>query len=439
MSRSQPHNMSTTSSSSSIWLLSYRKLKFFTRIRRFLQSKTARKRYGSSSDHSNKLRIKNTTDKEDVLVMEKERVPALDSSSSVVLQKSVKRLHFGSWEEKEMAAKAIEKLAKEDVKARKLMAELGVVPMLVSMVATEVVGRRRAAIKALIELANGTFTNKALMLEAGILSKLPKDIDVADEETRHEFVQLLLSISSVSNTHFSLATSEILQLLIGILESSSSIETKETCLGVLYNLSAVLENAGPLVSNGVVHTLLKLSSFKELSEKALAAIGHLVVTLMGKKAMEESSMVPESLIEILTWEDKPKCQELSAYILMILAHQSSAQRDKMSKSGIVPVLLEVSLLGSPLAQKRAMKLLQWFKDERQAKMGPHSGPQTGRVAIGSPLHPREAEEGKKMMKNLVKQSLHKNMEMITRRANAAADSSNLKSLVLSASSKSLPY
>lgn len=86
--------------------------------------------------------------------MEKESEPEGDS---VVLQKSVKGLHFGSWEEKEMAAKAIEKLAKEDVKARKLMAELGVTHMLVSMMATEVVGRRRAAMKALIELANGNF------------------------------------------------------------------------------------------------------------------------------------------------------------------------------------------------------------------------------------------------------------------------------------------
>lgn len=407
---------------------------FFTRIRRFLQSKAARKRYCASSDYSNKLSINNSTDKEEE-VMEEES----ELEGSVVLQKSVKRLHFGSWEEKEVAAKAIEKLAKEDVKARKVMAELGVIHMLVSMVATEMVGRRRAAIKALIELANGTSTNKVLMLEAGILSKLPKVIDVADEQTRQEFAELLLSLSSISNTHVSLANSEILHFLIGIIESACSLETKESCLGILYNLSAVLENAGPLVSNGVVRTLLKLSSFKEFSEKALAALGHLVVTLMGKKAMEDSSMVPESLIEILTWEDKPKCQELSAYILMFLAHQSSTQKDKMSKAGIVSVLLEVSLLGSPLAQKRAMKLLQWFKDERQAKMGPHSGPQTARVAIGSPLHPREAQEGKKMMKNLVKQSLHKNMEMITRRANASGDSSNLKSLVLSTSSKSLTY
>lgn len=282
--------------------------------------------------------------------------------------------------------------------------------------------------------------NKVLMLEAGILSKLPKNIDIIDESTRSGFAELLLSLSSLANNQFPFAPSEIFPFLRSILESSSSsVETKELCLGTLYNMSTVLDSAGPLVSNGAVQTLLMLSSIKELSEKALATLGHLVVTLMGKKALENSPMVPQSLMETLTWEDKPKCQELSAYILMILAHQSSAQRQKMAKSGIVSVLLEVALLGSPLAQKRALKLLQWFKDERQAKMGPHSGPQTGRITIGSPINQMEAQEGKKMMKNLVKQSLHKNMEMITRRANASEDSSKLKTLGISTSSKSLPY
>lgn len=278
------------------------------------------------------------------------------------------------------------------------------------------------------------------MVEAGILTKLPKNVDAVDESTRHEFGELLLSLSSLANTHIPLSSSEIMPFLVGILETGSGVETKELCIGALYNLSAVLENAGPLVSNGVVHTLLKLCSTKErLSEKTLATLGNLVVTSMGKKAMEDSPLVPGSLIEILTWDEKPKCQELAAYILMILAHQSSAQREKMAKSGIVHVSLQVALLGSPLAQKRALKLLQWFKDERQAKMGPHSGPQTRRISIGSPINPREAQEGKKMMKNLVQQSLHKNLEMITRRADAAADSSKLKSLVVSTSSKSLPY
>ena len=284
------------------------------------------------------------------------------------------------------------------------------------------------------------FRNKALMVEAGIFPKLPKNMDVLEEPTRQEFARLILSLSLLANhTQFPLASSEVLPFLVGILESCSSYETKESCLGTLYNLSAVLDNAGPLLSNGVVHTLLRVISVKELSEKALATLGHLVVTLMGKKAMENSSLVPESLIEIMTWEDKPKCQELSAYILMILAHQSSALRDKMLISGIVPVILEVALLGSPLAQKRALKLLQWFKDERQTRMGPHSGPQTARIAIGLPVNNREAQEGKKLMKNLVRQSLQKNMELIIRRANATSgDSSKFKSFVTNTSSKSLP-
>ncbi|KAL0300675.1 UNVERIFIED_CONTAM: hypothetical protein Sradi_6344300 [Sesamum radiatum] len=46
----------------------------------------------------------------------------------VALQRSVKRLHFGSWEEKEVAAEEIKKLAEQDLKRRKTMVELGVIP-----------------------------------------------------------------------------------------------------------------------------------------------------------------------------------------------------------------------------------------------------------------------------------------------------------------------
>jgi len=66
-------------------------------------------------------------------------------------------------------------------------------------------------------------------------------------------------------------------------------------------------------------------------------------------------------------------------ILIILAHKNSTQRNKMVQSGITPVLLEVALLGSSLAQERARKLLQWFRYERQIKMGQHSGPQSTRI------------------------------------------------------------
>jgi len=165
--------MSTpSSSSSSIWVLSNIKLQFFTRIKRFLQSKATRKRC-ESSDYLNKEKSRAEQNKveqnqvekiETVQVIEKHKEEEEEEKKEVVeeteilLQKTVKMLHFGSWEEKEIAAKEIESLVKEDVKVRKLITELGVVPVLVSMVASQVVSHRRAGLTALIYLSDGTYT-----------------------------------------------------------------------------------------------------------------------------------------------------------------------------------------------------------------------------------------------------------------------------------------
>ncbi|KAG8385452.1 hypothetical protein BUALT_Bualt03G0046800 [Buddleja alternifolia] len=420
------------------WFFTYTKLKFFSRMRRLLRLKAPKKQEEKPIDTDNIIDTYKEA-KADMGMPGKLEGRDDDDGWVVALQRSVKMLHFGSWEEKEAAAEEIKRLAEVDLRRRKMMAELGVIPPLVAMIGSEVAARQRLAVRALTELANGSFTNKALMVEAGILSKLPQNVVVLGETDMQEFAQLLLSISALANSQFSLTSAKIIPIILSILDSSSSIETKESCLSTLYNLSSVLENSGTLIATGVVDTLLRFSSVKEASEKALATLGNLVVTLSGRKSIEHNPSVPDGLIEILTWEDKPKCQELSAYILMILAHQSSLQRQKMAQAGIVQVLLEVALLGSPLAQKRALKLLQWFKDERQMRVGPHSGPQVGTVLIGSPVHERDVDEGKKWMKKIVKQSLYKNMETITRRANGDGDSSKLKALVISSSSKSLPY
>ncbi|KAI3881826.1 hypothetical protein MKX03_019375 [Papaver bracteatum] len=459
--------MVTTSSST--WFFSYTtKLRFLTRIQKFfLRSRTTitnkQHYYSKSSENHYEQAVVATIqqgrqkeeeeEEEETMMMSienhhplrelikiDEEMSAL-TNNMVLLKRSVKQLHFGSWEEKEIAAKQIKRLAKDNLKTRKsLVSELGVIPPLLSMLDSDITDRKRLAIQALIELANGTYTNKAVMVDSGILWKLPRNVDNEDEPTRHDFALLVLSLSSLANTQFPISSSEILPFLISILDSDSAMDSKKTCLVSLYNLSSMLDNVGPLVSTGLVNTLMGFSSDKEVADKALAILGNLVVTVMGKKAIENDSMVPECFIEIMTWEDKPKCQELSAYILMILAHQCSEQRTKMAQLGIVPVLLEVALLGSPLAQKWSLKILQWFKDERQTRIGAHSGPQSGiDIVIGSPINQQDMNEGKKIIKKMVKQSLDKNMESITRRANGGADSLKIKAYVISSSSKSLPY
>ncbi|KAK9152983.1 hypothetical protein Sjap_000463 [Stephania japonica] len=420
--------------SSSYWFT----FRFFARIRRFLQLQSSNHTHESTHQQQQQQQQKIKIEQEEQVIM---IINSEEEQGS--LQRSVKQLHFGTPVERDAAAIEISRLASKDLKTRKSLVELGVVPNLVSMVGLDQsLDRQRLGVRALIELANGTFTNKAVMVEAGIISKIPENIDALDPSIRRSYTLLLLSISSIAKSQFSIPLTEMIPFLISaLINAEVHMDVKTLCVESIHNLSFVLENSEHLVSNRAVHTLLNLSLEKETSEKALATLGNLVVSMMGRKAMEDESMVPESLIEIMTWESEPKCQELSAYILMILAHQSSAQRAKMAQLGIVQVLLEVALLGSPLAQKRALKVLQWFKDERQVRIGAHSGPQTGRVATGSPLNRRDISEGREIIKSMVKQSLDRNMELITRRANVGGDDMDckLKSLVVSSSSKSLPY
>ncbi|KAK4798753.1 hypothetical protein SAY86_031079 [Trapa natans] len=436
---------SSRASSSSSWQLSHMKPRISIRIRKLFRFKTAETERGKPVHSPEQNGISAAT-------VDLEQPAKEEDDDSVALQRAVKRLHFGGSDEKKAAAAEIERLARADVNVKKQMAELRVIPALVKMVAAP--GLEYQAIRALLELSKGNYMAKALMVEAGVLSKLPGNIDEVDEPTRRDLSHLILSLSSLNNIDLPCLNSTLLlPFALAILESDTGPDTKAPCLATLYNMSTVLDNAAKLGSDtDLVHSILRVMvepSNKCISEKALATIGNVVVTLPGRRAVEGcGGLAVESLIEALTWEDTPKCQELAAYALMVLAHQSPTMRAKMAADGIVPVLLEVALLGSPLAQKRALKLLQWFKDERQVRVGPHSGPPTpARASMGSPVADRRAaSEGKRTVQRLVQESLHRNMELIARRASsdrpgtsAAATTSKLKSLVVSTSSKSLPY
>lgn len=137
---------SASSSPSSSWQLSYIRPGFSTCIRKFLRSKTAGTE-GKAIESSEQNCISAAAIDADKPSEEEDSVP---------LQRAVKRLHFGGLEEKKAAAFEIERLAREDVKVKKLMAELRVIPALVDMVAAA--GQRREAVGALLELASGTYT-----------------------------------------------------------------------------------------------------------------------------------------------------------------------------------------------------------------------------------------------------------------------------------------
>ncbi|KAJ4937442.1 hypothetical protein NE237_026765 [Protea cynaroides] len=124
-----------------------KKLQFFTRIRHILQLKTARKST-RSSDQFDKTRAEEEEKKEEPEIMKSES-PCGIEEDIVVLQRSVKQLHFGSLEDKDAAVKEIKRLASEDLKTRKSLADLGVIPSVVLMLDLDMFDRPPLAIQTL--------------------------------------------------------------------------------------------------------------------------------------------------------------------------------------------------------------------------------------------------------------------------------------------------
>jgi len=293
------------------------------------------------------------------------------------------------------------------------------------------------------------------IVKAGLLKKLPRLTDDKDLSRSQELALLVLSISSLANTDFPLSTTELLPFLVATLSAADvPSDTKLPCLAALRNLSKKLEHAHDVVSSGAVRALLSLSLSldRKTSEAVLCILGELAeASAAARKAMEEEEgeAAARAVLEAMTRHESARCQEHATYLAMVLAHGSRALRRRMRQLGVVQALLEVSLLGSPLAQRRAAKILQWFKEEgpQSSRIRAHSGPRVeGDGGTSCPDDDVAGEDGREAkdcrrdttVGKIVRQSLDRNMKCILRRATASVDLTNVKLLVTSCSSKSLP-
>ncbi|CAD6332792.1 unnamed protein product [Miscanthus lutarioriparius] len=382
---------------------------------------------------------------------------AVDDAAS--MRAAVRRLSFGAAaEERRDAAGEVARLARSDERTKRLLPELGVVPPLLDMLADArgAAGARVAAAGALLELARGTHRNKVHIVKAGLLKKLPQLTDAKDLSRSQELALLVLSISSLASTDFPLSTTELLPFLVATLSAADvPSDTKLPCLAALRNLSKKLEHARDVVSSGAVRALLSLSLSldRKTSEAVLCILGELAAaSAAARKAMEEEEegeAAARAVLEAMTRHESARCQEHATYLAMVLAHGSRALRRRMRQLGVVQALLEVSLLGSPLAQRRAAKILQWFKEEgpQSSRIRAHSGPRMeGDGGTSCPDDDVAGEDGREAkdcrrdttVGKIVRQSLDRNMMSILRRATASVDLTNVKLLVTSSSSKSLP-
>lgn len=176
------------------------------------------------------------------------------------------------------------------------------------------------------------------------------------------------------------------------------------------------------------------------TDRVLAILSNLVSTLEGRRAVTRANDGVSILIDVLNWIDSQTCQEKAAYVLMVIAHKSEADRALMMSLGIKSALLELALVGSALAQKRACSILEILRVDKgkQVSEGFLGPPEMSSLVIGEEAEVGVSEE-RRAVKELVNESLQSNLKRIAKRANLIRDFQPSDRYYNKGTSKSLPF
>ncbi|KAI3494553.1 hypothetical protein L1887_40685 [Cichorium endivia] len=385
----------------------------------------------------------------------KKKVAALEELKLVV-----KGLQCGGDVELLSGAKDIRRLAKENSDARTTLALLGAIPPLVAMLDSDDLDSQIAALYALLNLGIGNDANKAAIVKAGAVHKMLDLIKSPNQDSPNPdlsaaIVANFLGLTALDSNKPIIGSSGAISFLIKTLKNSTNPQVIQDCLRALYNLSILPSNVTPMIEiDDFVPFLLTKLGDMETSDRILSILSNIVSIPEGRNALSGVQDSFHTLVDVLNWMDSPNCQEKSTYILMVMAHKSYRDRQAMIESGVTSSLLELTLLGSTLAQKRASRILETLRMDKGKQVSETfvgstgacvSAPLCGSVDpnMGStdPTDDRMSDENK-AVKQLVQQSLHSNMRRIAKRANLPQDfvpSEHFRSLTSITTSKSLPF
>ncbi|KAK9101799.1 hypothetical protein Sjap_019053 [Stephania japonica] len=392
----------------------------------------------------------------------KRKVEALEE-----FQGAVRRLQCSGLESESKridAALAVRKLAKEDSEARETLAMLGAIPPLVGMLDEEDdPDLQIASLYALLNLGIGNDKNKAAIVKAGAVHKMVKLIQCTNASVSEAVVANFLGLSALDANKPIIGSSGAVSFLVKILQNAdkSSCQAKQDALRAIYNLSISSSNVPHLLETDLVPFLMSTLGDMEVSDRILAILSNVVSTREGRKAVSSSVDAFNILVDVLNWTDSPSCQEKVSYILMVMAHKAFGDRQSMIEAGVVSSLLELTLLGSTLAQKRASRILECLRVDKGKQISENYSVSLG-TAVSAPICGSSSSsvggasrnlkldevdeemmsEESKAVKQLVQQSLQNNMRRIVKRANLPQDfvpSEHFKSLTATSTSKSLPF
>eukprot|EP01018_Ginkgo_biloba_P021031 Gb_41830 [translate_table: standard] len=181
---------------------------------------------------------------------------------------------------------------------KRALAILGAIPPLVTMLDSSILRHQCRALKDLIELSNGNYINKALLVEARIVEKMENLIYKPDREMKEKIAIALLEILALDKSKSIIGSSSTLPALICILKSGTE-QGRLDSLVALYNLSTCLDNVDTIVRVGAMQPLLNRIKSSKTTKRSLAILSNLMVIEEGRKTMDNAMKMLKCLIDKL--------------------------------------------------------------------------------------------------------------------------------------------
>ncbi|XP_038681964.1 U-box domain-containing protein 10-like isoform X2 [Tripterygium wilfordii] len=275
------------------------------------------------------------------------------------IQTLVRKLSSRSMEERRAAVVEIRSLSKRSTDNRILLAQAGVIPVLVSLSTTDDTLIQENAVTSILNLSIFE-NNKGLIMLAGAIPSIVQVLRAGSMEAKENAAATLFSLSLADENKIIIGASGAIPALVELLQNGS-IRGKKDAATALFNLCIYQGNKGRAVRAGIITALLKMltDSRNCMVDEALTILSVLASNQEAKIAIVKASTIPV-LIDLLR-TGLPCNQENAAAILLALCKKETDNLACISRLGAVIPLTELARSGTERAKRKATSLLEHLR------------------------------------------------------------------------------
>ncbi|KAK8941001.1 U-box domain-containing protein 17 [Platanthera zijinensis] len=273
----------------------------------------------------------------------------------------VGKLAMGSPDTQRQAAYELRLLAKTCMDNRRIIAEAGAIPFLITLLGSRDPLLQENAVTALLNVSIFD-NNKTLIMAAGGLDPILKVLrEGAMMEARENAAATIFSLSILDECKAAIGKRADAMLGLVSLLQEGTVSGKRDAATALFNLAVYDPNKTPVVAAGAVPVLVKLLMDEQagITDESLSLISLLCGCEDGMREIGKRREVVPVLVDLLRL-GSPKGKEHSISVLLGLCKDGGGDmgRRLLMNARSVPSLQSLAATGSTRARRKAEALLR---------------------------------------------------------------------------------